>query len=161
MVKEKGIKANIEFSWGATEVKVPEFVDAIVDVTETGSSLKQNNLRIVDTILESYTKFFCSKNAWESEWKRCKLESLSLLLKAAYDAENKVLLNLMYKKKILIKLKNLLPALKSPTINKLTDDGWFAVETVINEYMVREIIPSLKDAGAEGIIEINLNKIVN
>lgn len=160
-LKEKGIKAKIEFSWGATEVKVPEFVDAIVDVTETGSSLKQNNLRIVDTILESYTKFFCSKNAWESEWKRNKLESLSLLLKAAYDAENKVLLKLNVQEENLDKVKKLLPALKSPTVNKLTDDGWFAVETVINEYMVREIIPSLKDAGAEGIIEISLNKIVN
>ena len=160
-LKEKGIKANIEFSWGATEVKVPEFVDAIVDVTETGSSLKQNNLRIVDTLLESYTKFFCSKNAWDSDWKRCKLESLSLLLKAAYDAENKVLLKLNVEEENLIKVKKLLPALKSPTVNKLTDDGWFAVETVIDESMVREIIPSLKESGAEGIIEINLNKIVN
>ena len=160
-LKEKNVNADVEFSWGATEVKVPDFVDAIVDVTETGNSLKSNNLRIVDTILESYTKFFCSKEAWNDEWKKNKLQNLTLLLKAAYDAEDKVLLKLNINEDQLEKIKNLLPALNSPTINRLTNNDWYAVETVIDESVVRTIIPSLKAAGAEGIIEISLNKIVD
>ena len=160
-LNEVGVQANVEFSWGATEVKVPEFVDAIVDVTETGSSLRQNNLRIIDTILESYTKFFCSKEAWKNDWKKQKLQNLSLLLKAAFDAKDKVLIKLNVNKINLENVKKILPALQSPTINQLTDENWYAIETVINESTVREIIPLLKEAGAEGIIEISLNKIVN
>ena len=160
-LKREGVKANIEFSWGATEVKVPEFVDAIVDVTETGSSIRQNNLRIVDTILESYTKFYCSKEAWEDSWKKKKLQKVTLLLKAAFDARDKVLIKLNVNKTNLEKVKKILPALQSPTINQLTDENWFAIETVIDEVKVREIIPILKEYGAEGIIEISLNKIVN
>lgn len=159
-LEKNGVKAEVEFSWGATEVKVPDFVDAIVDITETGSSLRANNLRIVETLMESYTKFFCAKDAWADEWKRTKLEKIALLLKAALDAEGKVLLKLNVSEENLEKVKSLLPALHSPTINKLTDTGWFAIETVVDEPVVREIIPELKKNGAEGIIEISLNKVV-
>jgi len=159
-LEKNGVKAEVEFSWGATEVKVPDFVDAIVDITETGSSLRANNLKIVETLMESYTKFFCAKDAWEDEWKRSKLEKIAMLLTAALDAEGKVLLKLNVKEENLEQIKDLLPALHAPTINQLTDSGWFAVETVVDESVVREIIPALKQAGAEGIIEISLNKVV-
>ncbi|MDZ8120363.1 ATP phosphoribosyltransferase [Pontiella agarivorans] len=159
-LKENGVKAEVEFSWGATEVKVPDFVDAIVDITETGSSLRANNLKIIDTLMESYTKFFCSKDAWADEWKKQKLEKIALLLKAALDAADKVLLKLNVEEKNLEAVKGLLPALHSPTVNKLTDNGWYAIETVVDESVVREIIPELKNSGAEGIIEISLNKVV-
>ncbi len=159
-LEKNGVKAEVEFSWGATEVKVPDFVDAIVDITETGSSLRANNLRIVETLMESYTKFFCAKDAWADEWKRAKLEKIALLLKAALDAEGKVLLKLNVSEENLDKVKALLPSLHAPTINQLTDGGWFAIETVVDEPVVREIIPELKENGAEGIIEISLNKVV-
>jgi ATP phosphoribosyltransferase len=159
-LERNNIQAEVEFSWGATEVKVPEFVDAIVDVTETGSSLRANNLRIVDTIMESYSKFFCSKEAANDPWKNKKLQNLTLLLKAAYDAESQVLLKLNVSSECLNAVRELLPALHAPTINPLSDDGWFAIETVVNETTVRDIIPTLKEAGAEGIIEIDLNKVV-
>jgi ATP phosphoribosyltransferase len=159
-LEKNGVKAEVEFSWGATEVKVPDFVDAIVDITETGSSLRANNLRIVETIMESYTKFFCAKDAWEDDWKRTKLEKIALLLKAALDAEDKVLLKLNVTEENLEKVKSLLPALQSPTVNSLTDSGWFAIETVVDESVVRDLIPELKNSGAEGIIEISLNKVV-
>lgn len=159
-LEENGVKADVEFSWGATEVKVPDFVDAIVDITETGSSLRANNLKIIDTIMESYTKFFCSKDAWADEWKKQKLEKIALLLKAALDAADKVLLKLNVQEANLETVKELLPALHAPTVNKLTDDGWYAIETVVDESVVREIIPELKDKGAEGIIELSLNKVV-
>lgn len=159
-LERHGVKAEVEFSWGATEVKVPDFVDAIVDITETGSSLRANNLRIVETLMESYTKFFCSKDAWQDPWKKQKLEKIALLLKAALDAADKVLLKMNVQDCNLEAVKNLLPALHSPTINSLTDDGWYAIETVVDESVVREIIPDLKTAGAEGIIELGLNKIV-
>ena len=159
-LKDNGVTAEVEFSWGATEVKVPDFVDAIVDITETGSSLRANNLKIVETLLESYTTFFCAKEAWADEWKRKKLEKVTMLLKAAFDAEDKVIIKLNVKEENLDKVKDLLPALHSPTINKLTDSGWFAIETVVDESVVREIIPALKENGAEGIVEISLNKVV-
>jgi len=159
-LEKNGVHADVEFSWGATEVKVPDFVDAIVDITETGSSLRANNLKIVETLMESYTKFFCAKDAWADEWKRSKLEKIALLLTAALDADGKVLIKLNVKEENLEKVKDLLPALHAPTINQLTDSGWFAVETVVDESIVREIIPALKQAGAEGIIEISLNKVV-
>jgi ATP phosphoribosyltransferase len=159
-LERNGVKAEVEFSWGATEVKVPDFVDAIVDITETGSSLRANNLRIVETLMESYTKFFCSKDAWQDLWKKQKLEKIALLLKAALDAADKVLLKMNVQDCNLEAVKQLLPALHSPTINSLTDDGWYAIETVVDESVVREIIPDLKAAGAEGIIELGLNKIV-
>jgi ATP phosphoribosyltransferase len=159
-LEKNGVKAEVEFSWGATEVKVPDFVDAIVDITETGSSLRANNLKIIETLMESYTKFFCAKDAWADEWKRSKLEKIALLLTAALDADGKVLLKLNVEEKNLETVKQLLPALHAPTINQLTDSGWFAVETVVDEPVVRDIIPALKQAGAEGIIEISLNKVV-
>lgn len=157
---KNGVEAEVEFSWGATEVKVPEFVDAIVDITETGSSLRAHNLRIVETLMESYTQFFCSKEAWADEWKRSKLEKIALLLKAALNAADKVLLKMNVSENNLPQVKKLLPALHTPTVSGLSDDGWYAVETVVNESVVREIIPELKAAGAEGIIEIGLNKVV-
>ena len=159
-LEKNGVNAEVEFSWGATEVKVPDFVDAIVDITETGSSLRANNLKIVETLMESYTKFFCSKDAWADDWKKQKLQKIAMLLKAALDADDKVLLKLNVEAANLENVKNLLPALHSPTINSLTEEDWFAIETVVDESVVRDIIPSLKDAGAEGIIEISLNKIV-
>ncbi|MCF7847559.1 MAG: ATP phosphoribosyltransferase [Kiritimatiellales bacterium] len=159
-LEKNGVKAEVEFSWGATEVKVPDFVDAIVDITETGSSLRANNLKIVETLMESYTKFFCSQDAWANDWKRQKLEKIALLLKAALDADDKVLLKLNVETANLERVKALLPALHAPTVNQLTDDGWFAIETVVDETVVREIIPELKANGAEGIIEISLNKVV-
>ncbi|MCK5676321.1 MAG: ATP phosphoribosyltransferase, partial [Verrucomicrobia bacterium] len=159
-LEKNGVKAEVEFSWGATEVKVPDFVDAIVDITETGSSLRANNLKIIDTLMESYTKFFCAKDAWADDWKRTKLEKIALLLKAALDAEGKVLLKLNVGEENLETVKSLLPALHAPTVNQLTDTGWYAVETVVDESIVREIIPQLKENGAEGIIEISLNKVV-
>lgn len=155
-----GVKAEVEFSWGATEVKVPEFVDAIVDITETGSSLRAHNLRIVDTLMESYTQFFCSNEAWADDWKRAKLEKIALLLTAALNAADKVLLKMNVEAQNLEAVKALLPALHAPTVSGLSDEGWHAVETVVEESIVREIIPQLKDSGAEGIIEIALNKVV-
>jgi ATP phosphoribosyltransferase len=159
-LEKHGVKADVEFSWGATEVKVPEFVDAIVDITETGSSLRAHNLRIVDTLMESYTQFFCSKEAWTDDWKRAKLEKVALLLKAALNAADKVLLKMNVNAQNLEAVKTLLPALNAPTVSGLSNDGWYAIETVGEESIVREIIPELKAAGAEGIIEIGLNKVV-
>lgn len=155
-----GVKAEVEFSWGATEVKVPEFVDAIVDITETGSSLRAHNLRIVDTLMESYTQFFSSKEAWADDWKRAKLEKIALLLTAALNAADKVLLKMNVEEGNLEAVKTLLPSLHAPTVSGLSDEGWYAIETVVVESVVREIIPQLKEAGAEGIIEIGLNKVV-
>ncbi len=159
-LEKHGVKADVEFSWGATEVKVPEFVDAIVDITETGSSLRAHNLRIVDTLMESYTQFFSSKEAWADDWKRAKLEKIALLLKAALNAADKVLLKMNVEAAKLDAVKALLPALHAPTVSGLSDDGWYAIETVVVESVVREIIPELKATGAEGIIEISLNKVV-
>ena len=159
-LEKNGVKADVEFSWGATEVKVPEFVDAIVDITETGSSLRAHNLRIVDTLMESYTQFFCSKEAWADDWKRAKLEKVALLLKAALNAADKVLLKMNVEAQNLEAVKTLLPALHAPTVSSLSDDNWYAIETVVEESVVREIIPELKALGAEGIIEIGLNKVV-
>lgn len=159
-LEKNGVNAEVEFSWGATEVKVPELVDAIVDITETGSSLRANNLRIVDTLLESYTKMIANKDAWDDEWKRKKVESIALLLKSALMAETRVLLKMNAAKKDLDRIVAELPALHAPTINPLSQDGWISVETVVEESVVRKIIPKLKDMGAEGIIEIELNKVV-
>ncbi|MBX7207968.1 MAG: ATP phosphoribosyltransferase [Verrucomicrobiaceae bacterium] len=154
------VKAEVEFSWGATEVKVPELVDAIVDITETGSSLRANNLRIVDTLMESYPQFVASKAAAADKWKRHKMETLVLLLKAALDARDKVGLKMNVPEKQLQKVIDCLPSQRSPTISSLASQAWVAVETVIDEAVVREIIPKLKSLGAEGIVEYPLNKIV-
>ncbi len=155
-----GVKAEVEFSWGATEVKAPELVDAIVEITETGSSLRANNLRIVDTCLESTTRLIANKKAWTDPWKRKKIEQIAMLLRGALAAETKVLLKLNVQKGNLDTVTKLLPAMHAPTVNGLATDGWYAVESVVDEPVVRDLIPQLKTAGAEGIIEIPLNKVV-
>jgi ATP phosphoribosyltransferase len=154
------VKAEVEFSWGATEVKAHELVDAIVEVTETGSSLRANNLRIVDTLLTSTPRLIANLDAWKDPWKRQKIETLALLLRAALEAEAKVGLKMNVARERLAKLLQTLPALRNPTISNLSLDGWVAVETIIDEHVVRELIPKLKAAGAEGIIEYPLNKVV-
>ena len=155
-----GVKAKVEFSWGATEVKPPELADAIVEVTETGSSLRANKLRIVETVLESNTQLIANKNAWADDWKRRKLEDIRLLLEGAINALSKVGLMLNVKKKDLDAVLGVLPALKNPTISQLSDVDWVAVNTILEETTVRNIIPRLKEAGAQGIVEYPLNKIV-
>ena len=159
-LEEKGIKAHVEFSWGATEVKVPDLVDAIVDITETGSSLKANKLRIVDTLLTSYPQLIANKTAMKDPWKREKLENMVTLLRGALEARNKVGLKMNLPVSSLVELTNALPSLRRPTVSPLTEEGWVAVETVIDEAVVRDIIPQLKSLGAEGIIEYPLNKLV-
>ena len=150
----------MEFSWGATEVKVPELVDAIVDVTETGSSLRANKLRIVDTLMESFPQFVANKSSIKDEWKREKLERIGMLLSAAQAARDVVGIKMNILSSNLDKLLESLPALRNPTISKLADEDWIAIETVLNEAVVRELIPELKALGAEGIIEYPLNKLV-
>lgn len=159
-LRQHGVKAEVEFSWGATEVKAHELVDAIVELTETGSSLRANKLRIVDTLLASTPRLIANHAAWRDKWKRHKIETLALLLKGALEAEAKVGLKMNIAQKNLAKLLQSLPALRNPTISSLSQKGWVAVETVIDEHIVREIIPKLKAAGAEGIIEYPLNKVV-
>ena len=155
-----GVKAKVEFSWGATEVKPPVLADAIVEVTETGSSLRANGLRIVETVLESNTKFFANRAAWGDAWKRSKMENIVMLLKGAIEASGKVGLMLNVHKDDLANVLAVLPALKRPTISHLSDPDWLAVNTIIEEKTVREIIPRLKAANAQGIVEYPLNKIV-
>jgi ATP phosphoribosyltransferase len=155
-----GVTAEVEFSWGATEVKVPDLVDAIVDVTETGSSLRANKLRILETLMESVPQFIANKTAWRDKWKRAKIERLILLLEGALAARDKVGLKLNLPRRKLAAMLKALPALRRPTISALAVRGWIAVETIIDEKVVREIIPQLKALGAEGIIEYPLNKVV-
>lgn len=159
-LKKQGVKAEVEFSWGATEVKAHELVDAIVEVTETGSSLRANKLRIVDELLSSTPRLIANHGAWKNSWKRQKIETLALLLKGALEAEAKVGLKMNIAEKNLGSLLASLPALRNPTISNLSQNGWVAVETIIDEHVVRELIPQLKAAGAEGIIEYPLNKVV-
>lgn len=157
---DKGVDAEIEFSWGATEVKVPDMVDAIVDLTETGNSLRANNLRIVDTLLKTNTKLIANKKSWEDPFKRQKIENIAMMLEAALEAADKVGLKLNAPKSNLDEILEILPALRNPTVNRLTDEGWSAVEVILSEKDVRDIIPKLKEMGAEGIIEYPLNKVV-
>jgi ATP phosphoribosyltransferase len=157
---QNGVKAKVEFSWGATEVKPPVLADAIVEVTETGSSLRANGLRIVETVLESNTKFFANHAAWDDPWKRAKMETIVMLLRGAIEASGKVGLMLNVHKNDLENVLSVLPALKRPTISHLSDPDWLAVNTIIEEKTVREIIPRLKAANAQGIVEYPLNKIV-
>ena len=156
----KGVKAKVEFSWGATEVKPPELADAIVEVTETGSSLRANKLRILETVLESNTQLIANSASWADEWKHRKLEDIKMLLEAAINALGRVGLMLNVRKDDLQAVLATLPALKNPTISQLSDEGWVAVNTILEEATVRNIIPRLKDAGAQGIVEYPLNKIV-
>jgi ATP phosphoribosyltransferase len=156
----KGVTAEVEFSWGATEVKAPDLVDAIVELTETGSSLRANNLRIVDTILKSTTRLIANKAAWAEPWKRTKIEQIAMLLEGALAAVSRVLLKLNARDQDVDRLTDILPSLHAPTVNRLDAEGWVAIETVVQESVVREIIPELKKAGAEGIIELPLNKVI-
>ena len=159
-LESNGVKAKVEFSWGATEVKPPVLADAIVEVTETGSSLRANNLRIIETVLESNTQLIANAEAWEDEWKRRKVEDISMLLQAAINALGKVGLIMNVEKSNLPAVLGILPALKKPTISNLSEENWVAVHTILDESTVRGIIPRLKEAGAEGIVEYPLNKIV-
>jgi ATP phosphoribosyltransferase len=159
-LKENGVNAEVEFSWGATEVKVPDLVDAIVDLTETGNSIRANKLRIVDTLLYTNTVLIANKASWENPEKRKKIEKIALLLQSALEANSKVGLKLNIEKSKLEGILEDLPALRNPTINRLTDESWVAIDTILDEKVVREIIPELKARGAEGIIEYPLNKVV-
>jgi ATP phosphoribosyltransferase len=155
-----GVKAKVEFSWGATEVKPPVLADAIVEVTETGSSLRANNLKIIDTVLESNTQLIANRDSWDDPAKRRKLEDIKMLLDGAINALGKVGLMLNVHRKDLAGVLGVLPALKRPTISHLSDEDWMAVNTILDESTVRDIIPRLKQAGAQGIVEYPLNKIV-
>jgi len=155
-----GVKAKVEFSWGATEVKPPVLADAIVEVTETGSSLRANKLKIIDTLLESNTQLIANCTSWQDAWKRRKLEDMKMLLEGAISALGKVGLMLNVHKDQIDAVLKVLPALKRPTISHLSDDDWLAVNTILDESTVRDIIPRLKQAGAQGIVEYPLNKIV-
>lgn len=159
-LKSKGVKAEVDFSWGATEVKPPHLADAIVELTETGNSLRANNLRVIDTILESSTRFIANKKAWQDIWKRRKMENIVMLLRGALAAEEKVGLKMNVPARALKRVMSLLSALHSPTISTLSDQDWFALEVMINEKLVRELIPKLKMAGAAGIVEYPLNKVI-
>jgi ATP phosphoribosyltransferase len=155
-----GVTAKVEFSWGATEVKPPKLADAIVEVTETGSSIRANNLRILDEVLQSTTRFIANHQAWEDPWKRQKIEDIVLMLRGAMAAEGKVGLMLNVERTNLDAVLNVLPALKNPTVADLADHAWVAVNTVLDESTVRHIIPRLKQAGARGIVEYPLSKII-
>jgi ATP phosphoribosyltransferase len=157
---EKGVVAEVEFSWGATEVKVPEMVDAIVELTETGSSLAANDLRILDTVLETNAKLIANPASWEDAWKREKIETLALLLQGALRGAEKVGLKMNVARANLDVVLGLIPALKQPTISALTNEDWVAVETVLDERQARDLIPELRKAGAEGIVEYPLNKVI-
>jgi ATP phosphoribosyltransferase len=158
--EKKNIPVEIEFSWGATEVKVPDLVDAIVDITETGNSLRANKLRIVDTLLETNTKLIANKASWADPAKRKKIETIALLLRGALEAESKVGLKMNLPRASLEAVVKALPALRNPTISQLSNADWVALETIIDESVAREIIPQLKALGAEGIVEYPLNKVV-
>ncbi len=160
-LEEHGIEAEVEFSWGATEVKPPYLADAIVEVTETGSSLKANNLRIIHEVMRSTTQLIANKDAWADPWKKGKISRIAMLLKAALAARGKVGLMLNVDERNLAAVEALLPSLRSPTISKLQSEGWYAVNTIVDEETVRELIPRLKESGAEGIVEFPLNKIVD
>jgi len=159
-LKSKRVKADVDFSWGATEVKPPHLADAIVELTETGTSLKANNLRIIDTILESSTRFISNRKAWSDKWKRQKMENIVMLLKGALAAEEKVGLKMNVSARYLKRVMSLLSAMHSPTISALSDQGWYALEVMINEKVVRDLIPKLKKAGATGIVEYPLKKVI-
>jgi len=159
-LERHGVKARVEFSWGATEVKVPELADAIVELTETGTSLRAHNLRILDTVLETNVKLIAHPAAWQDPWKRQKIENLAVLLLGALQAEAKVGLKMNVSSENLEAVLKLLPAMKEPTVSSLIHGGWHAVETVADEKQVRDLIPRLKRAGAQDIIEYPLNKVI-
>ncbi|MFA6599782.1 MAG: ATP phosphoribosyltransferase [Candidatus Omnitrophota bacterium] len=159
-LKRHKVSAEVEFSWGATEVKPPRLADAIVEATETGSSLRANKLKIIDVVLTSIPKFIANKKSYKDPWKRRKMENIVLLLEGAIRAQEKVGLKMNVAQKDLDKVLKILPAMKKPTVSSLSDEGWCDVDTVIDEAVVRELIPELKKAGASGIIEYPLNKVI-
>jgi ATP phosphoribosyltransferase len=159
-LKKNNVKATVEFSWGATEVKAPELVDAIVEVTETGRSLRANKLRIVDVVLESTTKIIANKESWRNDWKKEKIENIAVLVEGAILAEKMVGLKMNVSKKDLNSIIKILPAMKNPTISPLYDSEWVAIEIIIDESEVRKIIPEIKKKGARDIIEYPLNKVI-
>lgn len=159
-LESHGVKAEVEFSWGATEVKVPDLVDAIVEGTETGSTLKAHGLKIIDTLLVSTTRFIASKTSWQDEWKRRKMENIAMLLEAAINAEGLVGLKMNAERANLDSILALLPALKNPTLAPLSDERWVAIEIIVEEKTVRDLIPRLRRAGAQGIVEYPLNKVI-
>lgn len=159
-LKKNKVKADVEFSWGATEAKPPVLADAIIEVTETGSSLKANNLKIIDTVLESNTVIIANKKAVKDAWKKEKIESITMLIKGALAAEELVGLKMNIPKSKLDSVLKVLPALQKPTVSELSDKNWVDVDTIIEEKVVREIIPKLKKAGASGIVEYPLNKVI-
>ena len=156
-----GVTANVEFSWGATEVKPPRLADAIVEVTETGSSLRANDLRIVDVVIESTTRLIANQNAWKDEWKKTKLENIALMLQSCLNAEGKVGLMMNVRRADLESLLAQLPALQTPTISSLSDPDWVDVNTIVDEATVRTIVPALKGAGAKGIVEYSITKLID
>ena len=160
-LEKNGVQAEVEFSWGATEVKTPDLVDAIVEITETGSSLRANKLRIVDELLVTTPRLIANRSSWEDPWKRRKIENMALLLEGALNAEGRVGLKLNCPREGLDKVLGILPSMKNPTISRLSDDEWVAVETILRETEVRSIIPELKEAGARDIIEYPLNKVID
>ena len=157
---ENGVQANVEFSYGATEVKVPYLADAIIELTETGSSIRAHDLRIVDTVMVSTTKLIANKDSWQDTWKQNKLKNLAMLLKGALVAESKVGLKMNVSDEDLETLLGILPSMKAPTVSFLQGTGWYAVDTVIDEDVVRDLIPKLKSVGAQDIIEYPLNKVI-
>lgn len=157
---DHGVEAHVEFSWGATEVKPPRLADAIVEITETGSSLRANDLRIIDEVCTSTTRLIANKDAWQDEWKQQKIERIAMLLKAVLAAENRVGLMMNVPRNTMDKLLAILPALRNPTVSPLVDKDWVALNTIVDEHRVREMIPQLKELGVEGIVEYSLNKIV-
>lgn len=159
-LEKHGVEAIVEFSWGATEAKVPHLADAIVDGTETGSTLRAHGLRIVDTILESTTRWIANRRAYEDPWKRQKMESVALLLQGALASDGMVGLKMNAPRETLATILSLLPAMKRPTISPLADEAWVALETILPEHTVRDLIPKLKHAGAEGLVEYPLNKVI-
>ena len=159
-LKDNGVEASVEFSWGATEVKPPRLADAIVEITETGSSLRANNLKIIDTLCESTTRFIANKDAMKNDFKKAKIEKLALLLNAVLEAEGKVGLMLNVPEDKLESIIGCIPALERPTVSKLAEEGWFALNTIVDERTVRDLIPDLIKEGASGIVEYPLNKIV-
>ncbi len=160
-LEKHGVKAHVEFSWGATEVKPPKLADAIVEVTETGSSLRANNLRIMDEVLQSTTRFIANKSAWSDAWIRTKIENIALMLQSCLEAEGKVGLMMNVAKTDLEAVLKMLPALQTPTVSHLSDPNWVALNTIVDESLVRTIIPQLKQAGARGIVEYPISKIID
>ena len=160
-LEERGVKAKLEFSWGATEVKVPQLVDAIIDITETGSSLRANKLRILETMFESETKFIANKEAWNDPWKQTKMKRMAMMLEGAVNAIGKVGIKMNVRVKHLEEVMKKLPSgITNPTVSHLHEEGWRALEIIVDEEVVRKMIPDLKEAGAEGIIEYPLNKVI-